>query len=99
VAECCLGVPFDAIRALRHVRDGNRYQLFGFRRQRTVSEHLAAKSLETFSVSGARARRFSANSRDDGGYRMSLISHSSFLMTIAQSAIDLWAEVASRNQL
>jgi hypothetical protein len=83
VAECGLGVPLDAIRALRHVRHGNRDQLLGLRRQRAVGEYLAAERL-AFSVSGVRARRFSANSRDDGGYRVSVISYSSSLTTATE---------------
>jgi hypothetical protein len=73
VAECGLGMPLNAVRALRHVCHGDRDLLLGLCRQRTVSNTWRLNAWKAFSVSGTRARRFSASSRDDGGYIISVI--------------------------
>ena len=45
--QCELGVSTNAIRALRHVRDRNRNELLGFRRQRTVGKDALAERPES----------------------------------------------------
>jgi hypothetical protein len=67
VAQRRLGVPLDAVRALRDVRDCDGDDLLGLRGQRSLGEDSLAEGIECCFDVGARARRFCESSREAGG--------------------------------
>jgi hypothetical protein len=48
MAQCRLGVPLDAVRTLRDVRDGDRNELLDLYWKRPFGEYLLTECLERF---------------------------------------------------